>query len=267
MNKNTIKQHLPTYIHKFKKYPNWITKETPHYIFFYTLNSLAEKEINYISSRQEKAYSKIVSFLKTKGIKRKISYYLYPNHILKKNLMGDDWFAQSIVKDFCIHCLYTKNIKPIGEHEDTHLLSLLWGYPIGFLREGLAEYLVGNDWHGKNHDTQTKIGFKKKIFPNLKTMMNHKGWLDTDDSKAIYFYCLAGSFVKFLINKFGKNKFKMFYQNAYYKNSASKNIKIFEDIYKISFNDAEKMWRDKVYKTHKTSRKSKLQKIERGNTS
>lgn len=54
MNEN-IKQHLPTYIHKFKNYPNWITKETAHYIFFYVRKSLVEKEIDYISSRQEMA--------------------------------------------------------------------------------------------------------------------------------------------------------------------------------------------------------------------
>lgn len=163
--------------------------------------------------------------------------------------MGDNWYAQAIIKDFCVHCLYIKNIKPIGEHEDTHLLSLPWEYPIGFLREGLAEYLVGHDWYEKNHDIRAKTGVKKKMFPNLKTLMDNKGWINTDDSKAIFFYCLAGSFVKFLIDEFGKNKFKKLYKNAFYKNNASKNIKIFKDVYKISIDEAEKKWKIKICQT------------------
>ena len=151
MNDTNYKQHLPDYIHKFKEDTRWKSYETEHYIFNFFPDSVAEKEIKDISERQEQAYTKIISFLNIPEPIQKITYYLYPDEETKKELMGDDWYAQSIYAENCVHVLYTEEIKPIGEHEDTHLLSLSWGLSIPLFQEGLAEYLVGYNWYGESH--------------------------------------------------------------------------------------------------------------------
>jgi hypothetical protein len=38
--------------------------------------------------------------------------------------MGDDGNAQSLWDDFSVHMVYNGKVKPLGEHEDTHLLTL-----------------------------------------------------------------------------------------------------------------------------------------------
>lgn len=241
-----IEQHIPFYKEDFKKDSRWLKKETNHYVFHYFSNSLAEKEIDTIAERQEKAFEKIISFLRVEPPKRKISYYLYPEAQTKKELMGDDWYAQSIYKDFCVHILYTKNIKPIGEHEDTHLLSLTWGLSIGSLQEGLAEYLVGHNWYGDGHENMVKEGFKKGILSPINSLMSHDAWVKLPDENILYYYCLAGSFVKFLIEKHGREKFEKLYRETDRKNSLEKNTKIFEKIYNFSIEEAEKEWKNNL---------------------
>lgn len=208
------KQHLPTYRHSFLEYSEWLTAETEHYVFHYTKGSEAEKDIENIKARQEQAFNKIVSELNVPTPSKKITYYFYPSPELKTELMGDDWFAQSIYDEFCIHVLYTNKDKPIGEHEDTHLLTLSWGLSVNFLQEGLAEYMVGHNWYGESHKDCVKEGVTKGYQLNPLKILTEKDWLDTPQEGAIYFYSLAGEWARYLVGTFGLEVFKKLYTES-----------------------------------------------------
>ena len=241
-----IKQYIPFYKENFKIDSRWLKKETEHYIFHYFSNSVAEKEIDIVVKRQESSFDKIISFLKAEPPNGKIHYYLYPSSEIKKELMGDDWYAQAIYHDFSIHILYTDKIKPVGEHEDTHLLSLPWGLSIGLLQEGLAEYLTGHDWYGNIHEESVKEVKDKNILPKISSVMNQEEWMNLPEKYIFYHYCLAGSFVKFIINEFGGEKFETLYKNTNRENLLGQNKKIFENIYEIGIEKAEAMWEESL---------------------
>lgn len=207
-------QHLPHYKHDFEKFVNWKIKETSHYIFHFIHESVAEKEIDQIIKIQEAAFTKITEELELPFPEKKIQYYLYSDAELKKKLMGDDWYAQSIYNEFRIHVLYTNEDKPIGPHEDTHLLSLPWGLSWNFLQEGLAEYMVGHCWDGVPHVQKVREGIEKGIDLSPTSQLSTEDWLNTADKDAIYYYALAGSWANYLINEFGLPKFKALYQNT-----------------------------------------------------
>jgi len=209
---NSTNQYLPTYKENFKGDPRWVTKESAHYTFYYFKWSEAEKDINIIATTQEDSFKKVMSLLNVEPLKEKIQYYFYPDKKTKKELMGDDGYAQAVHKDFTIHVLYTEEHKPIGEHEDTHLLSLSLGLATGFFAEGLAECL---SWDrivlGKTKYQWLEEG-RKKILPIAK-IITHQDWMNTPDSDFMYYYSFAGFFVKKLINQFGINTFKDFYKS------------------------------------------------------
>lgn len=207
-------QNLPTYTHKFLDYPNWIKEESEHYIFFYTKDSEAEKDIELIKSTQEVSFQKIILELEVPLPEKKISYYFYPSPNVKKELMGDDWYAQSIYREFIIHVIYTHEHKPIGPHEDTHLLTLPWGLSWNFLQEGLAEHMVGKCWDGVPHAAKVKEGISKGFKLSPSSQLSSKDWYSTPDDQAIYFYALAGSWVTFLIHKFGIEMFISLYKKT-----------------------------------------------------
>ncbi|MEK7116567.1 MAG: hypothetical protein AAB837_00175 [Patescibacteria group bacterium] len=116
-------QNIPFYITKFRDYP-WKIYESDHYIFHVEAESLANKEIEEIKNRQEFAYVKITQTLELKDPEQKIKYYFYPSQDKKAELMGDGWYGQSIYKEFEVHAVYNEKDKVVGEHEDTHLLTL-----------------------------------------------------------------------------------------------------------------------------------------------
>lgn len=209
---NLFDQYLPTYKEDFKNDPRWIIKESAHYIFHYFLDSVTYLGIDEVEKIQEESFNNIISLLKVNEPKVKIKYYFYPSREIKKDLMGDDIYAQAIYKDFSIHVLYTDKIKPIGEHEDTHLLSLPLGQATGFFAEGLAEYLslerllIGRkkiDWFKDSKD---------KII-SIENMVSHSDWINNtpDDDNLAYYYSFVGFFVKKMIEDFGIDNFKDFY--------------------------------------------------------
>ena len=233
-------QDLKDYKLDFLEEKGWLVKESPHYKFYYFPDTLAEQDISKIQNSQEKAFEKIVDFLEVNIPNQKIKYYLYPDLEIKERLMGNRWYGQSIYSELRIHILYTEQVKPVGEHEDTHLLSLPWGISIGFFQEGLAEFMSGHAWDGQNHRVYVRGGYQRDIFPAISEYMDHKTWMDINDEKAIFFYSLAGAFVSFIIKEYGKDKFKVFYKQSNRKNSKGQNKEYFISIYGKEISDVER---------------------------
>jgi len=205
-------QFIENYKENYKKYNGWLKKYTDHYIFYYFNDYFIKKEINKIIKIQERSYKKILEFLNTKTSK-KIKYYIYPNQETKAKFMGNFVYAQSVYKDYSVHIVYNKKIKPLGPHEDTHLLSLKIGLATSFFAEGLAECISNKRvFNGKKRIVYINNWLKKYKKIDISKYFTQKGWIDSPDNESSEFYTIAMSFTKYLIKKFGKNIFLKFYK-------------------------------------------------------
>jgi len=238
-------QNIPFYITKFKDYP-WKIYESDHYIFHVEAESLAEKDIEEIKTKQESAYAKIMWTLNLQKPEQKIRYYFYSSQDKKEKLMGDGWFGQSIYNEFEVHVVYNEKDKVVGEHEDTHLFSLQMGLSISFLQEGLAECMVGRSMFGDKHNKVIKEGIKRGLTINIKNLMSQQGWLDTSDEEAKFYYSIAGSFVRYLLDTLDLQTFKKIYSEMDRENSAEENIKILESITLTPLTNIEAKWRTTI---------------------
>ena len=245
-----IKQDITWYKTKYLDKKDWLIKKSLHYIFHYFENSLAQKDIKKIIKIQEENYKKILRILKLKN-KRKLNYYLYPSKKIKEELMGDDGNGNAIwleikkekeiwkSKKFEVHALYNREIQCIGAHEDTHLLSLLLGISIFLFSEGLAEFM-SEKWHNKDIDLWTKNYLEKSKLYLIKFLVNNKNW---DKVNEVIVYPQSGSFVRYLINTYGIDKFKKAYKELSRKKKLKSNTKTIKKIYSKSIKELEKDWK------------------------
>jgi len=238
-------QNIPFYIHKFKDY-SWKVYESEHYVFHVEEESLAEKDIEEIKARQELAYTKIIQTLKLQKLKQKIKYYFYSSREKKAELTGDGWYGQSIYNEFTVHAVYNEKDKVVGEHEDTHLLSLELGLPISLFQEGLAEYMVGLSMFGNNHNAIIKSGIKRGLPVDIKSLMSQQEWLDTPDEDAEFYYSVAGSFISYIYESFGLEVFKKIYSVMDRKNTRVENIRLLESITGQKINKLETLWCENI---------------------
>jgi hypothetical protein len=219
----------------------WKQLKTKHYIFNYFSDSIAEKELKKIVNRQEKEYKSILAYLGLNN-RKKIKYFLYPGNTTKAKNVGDDGNANTIRNKFEIHAVYNNEVKCIGAHEDTHLLSLPLGLSVKLFREGLAEFM-SKTWHGQPHNFWVRKYLIENKIPDLSVIIDDGEWDKIND---LVSYPCAGSFVKFLIRKFGKEKFFELYKNMNPKKKPQNNLKkVFEITGKTIF-ELQKEWEHKI---------------------
>ncbi|NQE53859.1 hypothetical protein C5S29_09725 [ANME-1 cluster archaeon GoMg3.2] len=139
---------------------------------------------------------------------------------------------------FEVHSLYTNKVKCIGEHEDTHLLSLSLGVAVFLFSEGLAEFM-SEKWHQKDIDFWAKKYLKKNKLYNLDFLINSKNWNKINEMIA---YPQSGSFVRYLIKAYGLKKFKQAYKKLLRDKKNQQNIKIIKGVYSQSIKELEKSW-------------------------
>ena len=159
-----------------------------HYIFHYAAGSAAEKDILFIAKEQEKCFSKICRTLEIDYIE-KINYYLTDSPLEIGRVIWDE-DAPCNGCALCgrnkIYATYNDDIKCIGSHEDTHLISFLINFPESdFLVEGLAMYMDGS-WCGVPNEDWAAYYKTKHVNLSVKDLF------DNDISKGMASTALVG---------------------------------------------------------------------------
>ncbi|MFA5013140.1 MAG: hypothetical protein WC520_01095 [Candidatus Paceibacterota bacterium] len=241
-------QDIPWYKNDYLS-QEWTKEESAHYFFYFQKNSLAEKDIKVIVDSKEKQYSKIITWLEVDNNK-KIDYYLYPSIREKNIVMGDDspgnaiWQeldnigGQFMSKKFEIHIVYSEKCKFIGEHEDTHLLSLPWGLSIYLFCEGLAQYMENNFMGIDLHISAKRLLNENKLYP-IEWLCDNNNW---ETVQPTIIYPQVGSFVKFIIENYGKEKFKEVYQKTSRNINFSENLTAIEKVYSKTIDQLGDEW-------------------------
>jgi hypothetical protein len=152
----------------------------------------------------------------------------------------------SIYNEFRIHVLYTKDDKPVGEHEDTHLLTLPWGISVNFLQEGLAEYMVGHDWYGGSHIEGIRVGLEKEYILSPAILLTSEDWENTPQDGAMYYYCLAGAWVSYLISTYGLDQFKKLYTECSRQETSETMRKKYKENFGKNVGDLEREFFHKI---------------------
>lgn len=211
-----------------------LTYKTSHYIFHYLSNSIAEHDITQIAECQEKCFEKICSTLNI-TYDHKISYWLYNS----PKIIGDIFFNCSpcnglsitsaddedvgrkvslsgnsdnefIVEPYSVHAVYEENIKCIGEHEDTHIISAQLCEPrSAFLCEGLAMFMEGKWWGADNKAWAKYYLVSRELFPTSELIcFDEDDFYKGDSSKT---YPVAGAWTEYVFERYGVDKYKQFY--------------------------------------------------------
>lgn len=188
--------------------------ETEHYIFHYEHASAAERDIALIAHTQESVY-KHISLMLGPSMKEKIHYYLYDSsedvgRECERRFGEYTPFNGCTVSKNEILAVYNDETQCIGFHEDTHILMFTLGFSASsFLEEGIACAMDGL-WWGIDNAAWVAYLRKNKLCPSVKELL----LLSRDDFYAVedrIAYPLAGSFVSYLLMRFGKESFRQLY--------------------------------------------------------
>ncbi|SHF24443.1 hypothetical protein SAMN05444274_104156 [Mariniphaga anaerophila] len=217
----------------------------------YSLDGHLTKKIKLdILQKRESAYREISDFFEIEK-KLVINIFLFKNEHTKYTLTGHKgigWgFDNNIVE------VFNDSFRMDPYHELVHVVGYTLNKPPALIDEGTAVYL--SQLYG-NKAFSKMIGYPTKSINEILLLLSKReGFINISDLLSynevgnILAYCTSASFVEFLIQEFGKQKFLELFKSLSNANSAKNKI-IFEKIYGVKFSQIEDEWTN-----HKNVRK------------
>ncbi|MGD2093933.1 MAG: M56 family metallopeptidase [Phycisphaerales bacterium] len=237
--------------------PKMEKHSTEHFDIYYFKNSTAEKQLDQIADEKEKGFKEICKFLE-KDSDIRIRMIFFEDDTSKQNAtghQGDGWaFGNTIVE------IYNEEQKLDPYHETTHILMGPFGNPPALFNEGFAVYI--SERLGA-HALKSLSGGTSTIYQRTRQLKSNNEWIPLEElityteigsyeSKPPIAYAEAASFVKFLIENYGKTKFLQAYKTLKNSNNVAvqqQNIKELEQIYGQSLQQLQKDWENSFQKS------------------
>lgn len=200
--------------------------ESEHFIFYYSTESYSMKEMIRLKAEAEFHFQTASSRLETGNNKRKkIEVFLYPNAAAKQRYIGttNTNIAKPWKKE--IH-LTSATFDDSFRHELIHILAAEFGFPIirastrMALNEGLA---VAVDWKpGLFTPHQYAAALQREhALDDVVGMFTLSGFAVQSSS---YAYPVAGSFCKYLIDRYGITRVKNAFPNGNFMRSFGESL-------------------------------------------
>ena len=255
ISKNNEREFLGFY--KYDSNHNWIIDEAKSRKFFkekHELNNLSSY-YNYIihfdnynseairkeSVRNDSLLESTAKFLNIQPTTKKISIHIYKNFEDEGLISGNTQINFINHNDSSIHLVLNDFINGNDFSKNAELLvhHFLGEAKTKFIKEGLAIYF-SNQWRGKSYEYWASKIFLSNNIPELKVLLDNN---ELDFISYLIYQPLAGSFVSFLIEKYGKDYFLSNYSSW---NFNSDNIKQLESEWHLYLTKLSSEFKDTV---------------------
>jgi Peptidase MA superfamily len=208
----------------------WECDSSLHIKYYYAPHSTAAKNIDSIKIKSESYYEHALSLVHEINYPRKISLIFSESRSKMKELTSFESNGLANWKYNAIYYVYGDSLRINGVHEFNHVITTnLWGENDSYhwLSEGFAVY-SDNSWGKYDLHLLCKYLLDKNRLLSIHELRNN-----FNDYSSLITYPQSGSFVKYLYEKYGYDKFKQFWQQGDGK---------VQNIYGKSFETLEQEW-------------------------
>ena len=235
-------------------------RETAHFEIFYA--SELQAEIDRIAEDCEFRYTQLAAYLKPEDtpLSRKVRAYIYASPEQKKRLIGAGSTSVEDPFGYGFHIHVQGFPHPVLKHELAHVFTVPWSPLKVSLKVGLHEGIaVAADW---SEDRLTghqwaKAMHQMKIAPPLSSVMGFGFWGHAGSRS----YLLAGSFVRFLVDTYGIEKFKGVFPTGNFVKHYAKDLPSLEAEWIAFLETIPVQDSDTTYATYRLKRPSVFEQV------
>ena len=206
---------------------------TEHFTIYYSSGSYGADEITWVAAEYEFRLQQILDLLSI-PFKERIESYVYPSSEVKQRLTGAG--NTNVAKPWLNQIHITKQtLDGTLKHELAHVVTGRFGLPIirASTSTGLVEGLamaIEWDWGNRTLHQYAAAMRKFGVFPDIRQLMRFTGFAAQSSSVS---YVLAGSFCRYLIDRYGIRLMMQLYGSGNY-----------EKLYGRSLDTLIKEWRN-----------------------
>ncbi|MHC4520579.1 MAG: M56 family metallopeptidase [Planctomycetota bacterium] len=223
--------------------PKMKQRKTDHFDIYYFPDSTAARQIDEIVRRREDAFTGLCELLKANSDIR-IRVVLFEDKASKHKTTGHQgagWaFGNTIVE------VYNDQERLDPYHETAHIVMGQFGNPPAMFDEGFAVYMQeGHRWNGQPVDrTAARLIGEDKLVPLVALLGRTEIGSRADDGEVAY--PQSASFVGFLLERYGQDKFLKVYGALKRSDDAKvhrENLGVVERTYGKDLVQLEREWK------------------------
>lgn len=214
----------------------WKSDTTDVVVFYYEKGSTADKNIEEIKKITLNDIRKLLAIIHVDKYDEQLTYFLVESRKRMKELIGHEINAGAVPQQNAVYAVYGE-VKAIGMHELNHVIvHNIWCNPSNkWMSEGFAVY-SDEEWGSYDLHSLNKYFFEKnKIIP----LTDLFGRFDSYEDRITY--PQSGSLVKYIIEKYGSDKFRELWD---------KGDDAISEIYSKSMYSLEKEWLEEIKKSN-----------------
>lgn len=198
--------------------------ETEHFVLVYPIDSVNGKQAGEIADLLEFYYFQLTRALRVQPVK-KITTFLYRSVGQKERLVGAG--RTNIAKPWLwqLH-LNLSDINTSLRHELVHVMAAEFGFPllrVGWnpgLIEGLAVAVERVSYDEPIHQLAAMM-YATGADPDIQSLFSVSGFFKAQQTVS---YTLAGSFCRFLIDRYGLRRFKFVYRTGDFRGFYNRDL-------------------------------------------
>ncbi len=210
--------------------------ETEHFVIVYPRNAVNDQQVRMIAGLHEFYFERLVRELGVVSV-RKIHSFLYTSAEEKGRLIGAG--GTNIAKPWLwqVH-VNLADVERSLKHELVHVLAAEFGFPLlrvglnAGLIEGLAMAVERTAYHEPIHRVAAQI-IAIEAEPNMERLFSWTGFMRAHPAVS---YTIAGSFCRYLIDRYGMRRFRRLYRTGSFQTSYNKDITALVDEWKRFLN-------------------------------
>ena len=198
--------------------------ETDHFVISYPDSLLQGRRLSHVVQLHEFHFSRLARALRVSPA-RKIHTFLYASDEQKQRLVGAA--GTNIAKPWLwqVH-LNLSDVEGSLSHELTHVMAAEFGFPLlrigvnAGLIEGLATAVERTRYDEHVHRLASMV-FAVAPEPDMRSLFSFSGFIRAHPGVS---YTLAGSFCRFLIDRYGLRRFKLLYRTGNFVTLYNKDL-------------------------------------------
>ena len=226
------------------------TRTSKHFDIYYFKDSTAAHEIDQIANEKDAGFTEICRFL-GQDSEQRIRMVFFEDGETKRNATGHQG-AGWAVGDTIVE-IYNEQQKLDPYHETVHVLMRSFGNPPALFNEGFAVYM--SEQLGAKA-LKSLGGGQSSVHQRTRELKDRNEWIPLGElmayteigskrSQPFVAYPEAASFVKYLIDAHGKDKFLQAYKELWSSDDRQMrhlNLQKLGTIYGMSLSELEKEW-------------------------
>ena len=190
-----------------KKLPVWVTDTLENCIIYYLPNSYAERKILVLRDKINTDINHILGLTDSNGLHKKVHYFVVDNNAAVKSLNRQGGNGKAYPFSNTVLCIYSANISAVSAHEPFHVLSInAWGLSDQWIMEGAACYVDSVWWNYPLNNLAAYFKKNNQLIPLEKLTTRFRKYPQKIG------YPQLGSFIKYLYETYGKQKFIEFWK-------------------------------------------------------